>query len=172
MLKIFLGAMVGLFSATTVAQPTELILLRHLHKNTGENPSLSPCGLAQANVLQQQLANLTIDTAWHSQYQRTAQTARLVTANRTNYQTYDAKTPAETFKQTLLEQTGVQLVVGHSNTIPELIKALSGETVTIAETEFGMLYRLQWQNNHWQLQQQPLPRLPKICTSAQQPQQH
>lgn len=172
MLKIFLGAMLGLGAATALAQPTEIVLMRHLHKNTGDNPSLSPCGLAQANVLQQQFADLTINTTWHSQYQRTAQTARLITANRSNYQSYDAKTPAEALKQTLLEQTGVQFVVGHSNTIPDLIKALSGESVTIAETDYGVVYRLRWQNQQWQLQQQPLPRQPKICTSALQSQQH
>lgn len=172
MLKIFLGAVFGFNAIAAFAQPTELILMRHLHKSSGDNPSLSPCGLAQANVLQQQFADLTIDTAWHSQYQRTAQTARLVTANRTSYQTYDAKTPAEAFKQTLLEQSGVQLVVGHSNTIPDLIKALSGVSVTIAETDYGVVYRLRWQNHQWQLQQQPLPRQPQICSSPQQPQQH
>lgn len=172
MQKFFFGLMIVVGSSAAYAQPTELILLRHLHKNSGENPSLSPCGLAQAKLVHQALEQVNVHTAWHSQYQRTEQTARLITKNSATYHPYDAKMSPDSFITTLLAQQGVQLVVGHSNTIPELVKALSGDQVSIAETDYGTLYRLRWQHDRWQLQQQPLPRMPSICDSPLQPQQH
>lgn len=170
--KYFFGAFLGFCSAIASAQPTDIILMRHLHKGSGDNPSLSPCGLAQAKEIKQLLATLNMQQAWHSQYRRTEQTARLLTTASTLLQPYDAKITAPAFKNTLLAQSGVQLVVGHSNTIPSLVEALSGDKISIDERDYGVIFHLRWQQDHWQLTQQALANQPTICTLPNQPQQH
>lgn len=170
--KYLLGVFLGCCSVVASAQPTDIVLMRHLHKGSGDNPALSPCGLAQAKVIKPQLATLNIQQAWHSQYLRTEQTAQLVTSASTALQPYDAKIAASAFKNTLLTQSGVQLVVGHSNTIPALVEALSGDKISIDERDYGVIFHLRWQQDHWQLSQQALAKQPTICTLPNQPQQH
>ncbi len=57
-------------------------------------------------------------------------------------QMYDG-TQIATFAQQLKALPGNTLVVGHSDTTPELIRQLGGESgITIAETEFDRLYQV------------------------------
>ncbi len=165
MQKYFGAISLIVMSGLSLAQPPELLLLRHLHKQNGDNPALSLCGQAQAEVLKQQLAGLTIRQVWHTPYQRTTQTAELIASPGATFHLYDAKQPTS-IKTQILAANDTVLVVGHSNTIPVLVEALSGEKVQMKETDYGTLYRFTWFEGRWNLQIQPLSRQPKECAAS------
>jgi len=152
-------------SSSSLAKPSEIILLRHLHKLAGDNPALSPCGLAQANAIKTQLDQLTISNVWHTPYKRTTETAQLITKPDTRTHLYEAK-QLISLKQQVLAQNHTVLVVGHSNTVPEIVKDLSGDTIKIGENDYGTLYRMNWIGEQWVLQQQPLRQLPTECNAS------
>ena len=76
---------------------------------------------------------------------RTQQTAaRLAQRLGINPEIVDAKTESADLAERVLNENrgGRALVVGHSNTVPDIVTALTGETdvPTIAEDEFDTLY--------------------------------
>lgn len=150
-------------ASCSYAAPNELILMRHLHKANGDNPPLSNCGIAQAQAIKQLLDDTVVSTIWYTQYRRTEQTAKTVVENAKQAMQYDASLPVQSLITQLQASTGIQLVVGHSNTIPALLHALSGVTVTLGEHDYGTLYHLRWRKGQWQLQQLHITQPPQ-CT--------
>jgi 2,3-bisphosphoglycerate-dependent phosphoglycerate mutase len=132
--------------ATTIQQfvkqgATTIILLRHAEKSSvgGNDPALSNEGMSRANLLSNLLSNINIDRIYSTPYQRTRQTVTpLAMSKQLDIIEYPAATTAEQMKQKILtDATGKTIVVvGHSNTIPELNKALGGKPITITETDF------------------------------------
>jgi broad specificity phosphatase PhoE len=103
-----------------------LVLVRHAEKMRGQDPGLTEAGRARAQFLAHWLAKDGPQAIWTSDYKRTRQTAQAL-AERLSLEIriYD---PAN--QQTLvdlLRKEGINaLVVGHSNTIPELAGLLCG----------------------------------------------
>ncbi len=117
-------------SATTPL--TTMILVRHAEKATTpktDDPELSPLGGQRAEKLAQLLNQTPLVAAYSTPYKRTMNTA-LPTAKTHNLsvQEYAAK-PSAPFLDTLLQKHvgGTVLVVGHSNTIPQLVNMLVGK---------------------------------------------
>ena len=85
--------------------------------------------------------------AYATQYRRTQQTAApTASARGIQVSTYDAAFPAAQLATQLREahaQGSTVLVVGHSNTVPDIAAALSGQdTEPMPESEFDRLYRI------------------------------
>lgn len=162
------GLLVLPFSGTAFADsPRQLILSRHMHKaTTGQDPALSPCGLAQAQALATQLKNHPLPWLLHTPYQRTKQTAQALLQPGRQLVSYD---PAQVDQliNLLNNKPGNVLVIGHSNTIPALAAKLTGQAVApLSEQDYGRIYLLTEQQQHWQLQVTQLA-LPAPCLSAQ-----
>ncbi len=161
--KVILTALL-LSSFVLQAAPYQLYLVRHAHKaDAGKDPVLSACGKAQASALATLLAKVPLKTLYHTEFQRTRQTAAaLETADRplVSYQAAELKTLATQ----LLQQKASALVVGHSNTVPELAALLSKEPQQpLTEQDYGVIYQLQLNENGFiSLTQLQLP-LPEIC---------
>jgi phosphohistidine phosphatase SixA len=87
------------------------------------------------------LINKGLDTLLASKYLRTRQTAQpLADALGKPLAVYSPDTTWQ-LSRTLEKMKGKNvLVVGHSNTIPEIVKELSGETVIIADNDFDNLF--------------------------------
>lgn len=125
-------AATGTGCATTagIAHPA-FVVLRHAEKQddgTGD-PSLSSEGQARAALVAARLGGMPLRQAWASQYARTLQTAApAATVHGLAVERYDAATPAAEFARRLVaaHPGGTVLVVGHSNTVPELVAALCG----------------------------------------------
>lgn len=162
--KMIATTLLVLSSFQLVAAPYQLYLLRHAHKaDVGKDPVLSRCGQAQAAALATLLAKVPLKTLYHTQFQRTRQTAEaLVVANRSlvSYPAADIKTLATK----LLQQQETALVVGHSNTVPELAALLSNQQLeSITEQDYGLIYQLQLNEHGFiSLTQLQLP-TPDIC---------
>lgn len=124
------------------------IVVRHAEKGTDDarNPSLSEAGLARAQRLAALLSDEPVNAAYATAYRRTYQTAQPVAADHFfRITTYDAQLPAPQFAAQLreLHKIGAVLVVGHSNTVPDIVGALSGQPVAaMGDNEFDRLYRI------------------------------
>lgn len=121
-----------------------VFLVRHGEKlNDGTaNPALSEKGQRRANVLSEHLFNQSIETIVVTPYRRTIETAR-PTALKKHLELSvqnSVQETIETIKNT--SHLGSVLVVGHTNTIPEIISMLGGDQIEIEEYEFGNLFVL------------------------------
>jgi broad specificity phosphatase PhoE len=126
------------FSAVTV------FLTRHAERAGGagamaDDDPLSPAGRERADLLARMLSDAGIQKIFVSEYKRTQETAAPL-ARKLNLAPEVTKNPADAVRAL---KTGVVLVVGHSNTLPEIIKALGGPAVPkIDDAEFDNLYIL------------------------------
>ncbi|WP_373062784.1 phosphoglycerate mutase family protein [Gemmatimonas sp.] len=117
---------------TLAAQPSLVVLVRHGEKATegGSDPSLSAAGRARAQALADALAMTTPNAIIVTSLKRTAETAAVVSAKTGVVPTVitignGAKHIADV-ATAVRKATGVVLVVGHSNTVPAIVKALGG----------------------------------------------
>jgi broad specificity phosphatase PhoE len=147
MLFAVLGAVVVFAYFATFSRPiTTVILVRHGEKVIDPNNAdalLTAAGQARAQELIHVLGNAGITAIYATQVTRTQQTAKPI-ADRLGLQAniVDAKNTKELVRQIASQHAGaVVLVVGHTNSIPEVIAALGGGSVpVIPETEYDNLY--------------------------------
>lgn len=111
--------------------PLTFVVVRHAEKATDdpENPRLSGLGQARAAALAERLRDAPLVAAYATEFRRTQQTAQpAADAHRLPVTAYYARGPASEiaaqWKQA--HATGTVLVVGHSNTVPDLVAALCG----------------------------------------------
>lgn len=160
--------LLGVTTWTLHAAPAEIYLVRHAEKlkSADKDPMLSPCGLAQAQAMAT-LLPATLSTIYHSGYQRTQQTAQQVVSTQPNatLKSYNASDlPGLAAK--ILQQDDTVLIVGHSNTTPELIHLLSQlPAPQIAEQDYGVVYQLKQVGPGYRLFSYAI-RQPDICTSS------
>ena len=135
--------------ATAAAQPI-VFIVRHAEradagmaaaKVPGADPDLSGAGVARANSLAAMLKDARIRTVITTEFKRTKQTGEPVaTAAGVSPTVIDSKDVAGLLK-TVRSSTGNVLVVGHSNTLPDVLKGLGvTEPITIGEDEFDSLF--------------------------------
>ena len=122
-----------------------VVLVRHAEKESSEeDPALSSTGQQRAQKLASLLQDAGIEQIWSSDYRRTRDTAApLSTLLGIEVLLYDPRNLPGLVDR--LRRDGHNaLVVGHSNTTPELASLLGGETHgTIDEkTEYDRLYLL------------------------------
>jgi broad specificity phosphatase PhoE len=126
---------------------TTIIIVRHGEKQTDavdpKDPPLSPAGQARAERLARMLKDADVKAIMVTPFARTRQTAEplakqagmtpvAITAD-------DVREVAARIDEHHAGQT--VLVVGHSNTVPAIVAALSGQSVpAIDEAEFDHLY--------------------------------
>lgn len=124
------------------------VIVRHAEKSNDDprDPSLSEIGRARAQRLADALGKESVRAVYATAYRRTQQTGE-PTARTHDLQVigYDSRQPASEFAATLRREylTGTVLVVGHSNTAPDIAAALCQCTVApMAETEFDRRMRV------------------------------
>ena len=124
------------------------VIVRHAEKSTDDpqDPSLSETGKARAQSLARLLADTPLSAAYATGYRRTQQTAQpAADAHGVKITIYDAKLPATTFAAQLraAHAHGTVLVVGHSNTVPDIVAALSGQPVdAMSDDQYDLVYRV------------------------------
>ena len=139
-------------AAGVAAQPT-IILVRHAERAdaatggpamTANDPDLSAAGRARAETLARMLKDAKVTAIFTTEYRRTQQTAApLAKAIGVTPAAVPSKDVAGLIGK-LESAQGVVLVVGHSNTIPEIIKSLGiAEPLTIGDGEFDNLFVVQ-----------------------------
>ena len=127
---------------TPPSQSHDIYLVRHAEKESGPDPVLTAEGQERAEALAGRLTDAGITHVHSTDTRRTRLTAAPVTdlTGRT-VEIYDPR-DLEGFAGELLAERGSHIVVGHSNTTPQLAEALGcGPQAPIVEaTEYDRLY--------------------------------
>jgi len=150
----------AVFCQPAVAQdqfkPITVFLIRHAEREDEprQDPPLSKDGVARSQALARLLSSAGIKAIFTSQFTRTKQTAEplatklginvtpfTLKSNPSNPRQIAEESTAEVTNK-ILEHAGESvLVVGHSNSIPDVIKMLGGDFIpTIDERKFDDLF--------------------------------
>ena len=134
----------GLFVTATAAQST-IFFVRHAEKagSGGDDPDLSEAGRARAESLANTLKDAGLSAIFVTERKRTQQTAApLARTLHLDPAIVPAKDSAALIAK-LRASSGNVLVVGHGNTIPDLIKSLGIATpIQIADNDYDNLFVL------------------------------
>lgn len=120
-----------------------IFVVRHAEKaeDGSPDPDLTPEGRARAERLARILSDAGLIAVYSTDYARTRETAT-PTAEEAGLgvHLYDPDAPGELAAR-LRSAPGRYLVVGHSNTVPDLVRALGGEAGgELGEAEYDRLY--------------------------------
>lgn len=138
-------AVLALLAPAWAAEPT-IFLVRHAEKaeaTTGnpKDPELSEIGRRRAESLALTLKDAGITSIYVTELKRTQQTAEPLARSADLRPSVVPAKDAPALVTRLNDMIGNVLVVGHSNTIPEIIKALGApEPVAIADSEYDNLF--------------------------------
>lgn len=142
---ILIAALIAIGAQHLAAEPT-IFLVRHAEKAEGagadsKNPDLSPAGRTRAESLGRMLRDGGVVAIFTTEYARTQQTAEEVRrATGAAVTVVPAKEMGPLIDK-LKAIEGSALVIGHSNTLPEIIKALGvDKPIAIADTEYDNLF--------------------------------
>lgn len=122
-----------------------IYLVRHAEKqDSGADPALTVCGQGRAEALAAYFAEVKLQAVYSTGYQRTQQTVQPIAKNKQlTIQQYDPSQP-ELMHAQLEAHTGPVVVVGHSNTVPQLVTMLTGiEVSPLTEQDYTMLYQVE-----------------------------
>ena len=147
---IFLFLLLGCLTASVPAEPPTFFIVRHAERadaasgspaKMASDPDLSETGRARAESLGYLLRDAGLTAIYVTEYKRTQQTAAPVAkAIGINVTILPAKETAALIAK-LQGSTGNALIIGHSNTLPEIIKGLGVSTpITIAESEYDNFF--------------------------------
>lgn len=136
---VIAAAALSAMAAAPAAGPVYVI--RHLQKEAGPDPALTAQGAAGAQLLSNRLAGDGIKAVFATATRRTQQTAEPLAARLclpvTTYDPDDSLALVEA----VAAIGGPVLIVGHSNTVPDLVAAFGGDKpAAIADDEYETLY--------------------------------
>jgi phosphohistidine phosphatase SixA len=134
----------GCLSGRAWERPPEIYAMRHLAAEAGGDPGLTAEGARQARLLAGWFASRRPPRAIYvSTYKRSRETAAPLAARlRIEPTVYDPSDP-EALVGSILRERGPVLVVGHSNTVPEIVERLGGaRPAPIAHHEHGDIWRI------------------------------
>lgn len=122
-----------------------VIFTRHAEKaaTPPKDPPLTEAGKQRAEALASMLADSGVEAIYTSELQRTQQTAAPLAARvHVTPTVLPAKDTAALVQAIRARHSGVFVVVGHSNTLPDIISALGGPKVEIADSQYDNLFVL------------------------------
>ena len=146
---VCLGAAVSLIVPAAASAQKAVLVVRHGEKISEEDERLTEAGRARAGRLAELLKKSGIAAIYSTDTERTLGTAQpLATALGLKVRLYDAKGidgqfDFAPFVERLRTEApdGLVLIVGHSNTIPPLLRALGCvEDVSISSDEYDNLF--------------------------------
>ena len=159
----FLTALIGLFllaghvkgQGGDFDKKTIIYLVRHAEKDTGKNPILTTKGMQRTGMLMRTLADKHISRIYVTQYRRSQLTAdsfsRMMHIDTVHY-------TADTTGNDLVSKINEKkdwgksiLVIGHSNTIPTLVRKLGVAYYIVKElpeTEFDNLFMITYKKHN------------------------
>ena len=150
------SGLVALFMLPAVVHAQKLVIVvRHAERADGgagtttmmgtpADPPLSAAGEARAGKLAAMLAESGVTAILTTEFRRTQDTAKPLAAKLglTAHVIKAADTAALLERLKTVHANDVVLVVGHSNTMPAIIKGLTGDTVTIPDSQYDDLFVL------------------------------
>lgn len=146
-------ALLALLVVPAVAAAQQLVIVvRHAERADGgtppmggtADPPLSAAGKTRADKLATMLSSSGVTAIYATEFVRTQQTAAPVAAALKLTTTIKSSSDTAALVDELKTKHAhdIVLIVGHSNTVPAIIKALGGPTVTVADDEYDKLFVL------------------------------
>jgi phosphohistidine phosphatase SixA len=129
--------------AALPAAAADYYVMRHLQKAEGPDPALSAEGAANARRLATWFKSHAPKVIFVSATRRARETAAPLAARlKLALKEYDPRdTPGLVAR--VKAESGSVLIVGHSNTVPEIVEALGGaRPAPLAETDFGAIWHV------------------------------
>ncbi|WP_153913537.1 SixA phosphatase family protein [Shewanella sp. TC10] len=130
-----------------------IFLVRHAEKESGSDPLLTIEGQSRAQNLANLLQSVPLDAIYSTDYHRTQDTAKPTASLKSLAITsYDPRKLSDFASLIKTNQHQRILIVGHSNTTPELVRLLGGIAgdEIVEATEFNRLYILTVDNQEQQ----------------------
>lgn len=146
------AALVAVGLVPSVAEAQMVIVVRHAERadagaaagnamTAAPDPELSAAGKARAQALAAMLKDAGVTAIYTTEFRRTKDTAvPLAEALKITSEVVSARDQAALIAKIKAHASGAVLVVGHSNTVPAIIKALGGADVTVGESEYDSLF--------------------------------
>lgn len=137
-------ALAMLTPCAALADPTAVYLVRHGEKEAlGQDPALTAQGRQRAQNIATMLHKAGIAHIFSTPTARTRQTAQpLAERNGLKVELYDPRAP-QALVAKVKGLNGPVLVVGHSNTLSELVRLFGGQPgAEIADNEYDRVYQL------------------------------
>jgi broad specificity phosphatase PhoE len=124
-----------------IAANHSVFVVRHLQKGDGVDPALTPEGAANAERLAAMLKGKGIVAVFATPTRRAMETGEpLANALGIAVTPYDPAIPASLAAK-VAAAGGPVLVVGHSNTVPDLVQLFGGpRPAPLSEQDFGTVY--------------------------------
>ena len=125
---------------------TIFFIVRHAEKDTsgGTNADLNPIGRGRANAFVNIFKKIRIHKVYSTDKPRTKNTAKPLAAfKRRPVEIYDAHKQKELLESlTKIEKGKKIFIVGHSNTVPQLVNILRGSDLEkdLADSEYSTMY--------------------------------
>ncbi len=134
---------VSTFPNMAFADTYTLYFTRHMEKTDEKtDPDLSMAGQQRALMLAQTLKNSNIEAIFSTNFKRTKQTGEALGKHLgLSVQSY----PSKDFDGIIASIKGLKknaLIIGHSNTVSELVKAAGGSAKTLEEDDYGDLFQV------------------------------
>ena len=132
-----------LFAASEARAQSAIILVRHAERlDESTDSPLSTAGEQRAQLLARMLDSAGVSAIYTTHFQRTFKTAEPLAKRLGLTITQDDPPAAELLRRIRASHpTGTVLIVGHSNTVPELLTALGYKNpVQIAANEYDNLF--------------------------------
>lgn len=148
---LFLFVLAVGLQQTLYAQKTlKVWIVRHAEKDVSDpkdrDPDLSPQGAERAEALKKELRGQKIDSIFSTDYKRTKLTGfPLADITGISINTYEPSKAAELVKSLKENAAGKKiLIIGHSNTVLELIEAFGAKRPisSISDDEYDYLFSL------------------------------
>lgn len=145
LMRTFLLALAALIAFPAFAQDAPIYVTRHYDTPAGErDPDLLPQGKARADKLASWFYGRTLKAIYVSDFKRARQTAAPLAATLgVTPETYDPRdTPAIVARAKAAG--GPVLIVGHSNTVPDIVEQLGGKRPgELKHEDFGDLWTIE-----------------------------
>lgn len=140
LLTILAAALVAAATAQAAIAASTVYVMRHLQKAEGNDPPLSAEGTANAQILADRLATSGIKAIFATPTERAMQTGEpLAKQLGIAITSYDPHDPAALVKAASAV-SGAVLIVGHSNTVPDIVGRFGGTAVPLTEQDYGTVF--------------------------------
>lgn len=149
---LILVMIAGAMGIPAVAKAQMVIVVRHAERADGgagagtsmtasPDPPLSEAGKARARKLAAMLADAGVTAIYTTEYLRTKDTAAPLAAKiGVIAEVVMARDANALVAKVKSHKTGAVLVVGHSNTVPAIVRALGGSVVSVGDDEYDSLF--------------------------------
>ena len=139
---LILFAILSASATTNAAVAADTVyVMRHLQKADGTDPPLSQLGASNAQALSERLGEKGIKAIFATATKRAMQTGQALAGKlKISITNYDPRDPAALIAA-VSQVNGSVLVVGHSNTVPDLVTAFGGtRPEALTEQDYGTIF--------------------------------